>query len=70
MTMDKKYAEEMWALLKDAIQGILKKTYSGLSFVELYRNAHTMVLHKHGERLYAGLKEVVTQHLESKVSQS
>ncbi len=26
-----------------------------------------MVLHKHGERLYAGLKEVVTQHLESKV---
>ena len=27
-----------------------------------------MVLHKHGERLYSGLKEVVTNHLESKVS--
>ena len=26
-----------------------------------------MVLHKHGERLYSGLKEVVTNHLESKV---
>ncbi len=26
-----------------------------------------MVLHKHGERLYTGLKEVVTAHLESKV---
>jgi cullin 3 len=26
-----------------------------------------MVLHKHGERLYLGLKEVVTQHLEKKV---
>ena len=26
-----------------------------------------MVLHKHGERLYNGLKEVVTAHLETKV---
>jgi cullin 3 len=68
--MDKTYVESIWAVLKNAIQGILKKDYSGLNFVELYRNAHTMVLHKHGERLYAGLKEVVTQHLESKVSQS
>merc|ERR1719193_2465486 len=32
-------------------------------------NAYTMVLHKHGERLYSGLKEVVTNHLESKVRQ-
>merc|ERR1719193_1155735 len=30
-------------------------------------NAYTMVLHKHGERLYSGLKEVVTNHLEMKV---
>lgn len=27
-----------------------------------------MVLHKHGERLYTGLKKVVTEHLEQKVS--
>ena len=27
-----------------------------------------MVLHKHGERLYSGLKMVVTEHLEQKVS--
>jgi cullin 3 len=26
-----------------------------------------MVLHKHGEKLYNGLREVVTQHLEAKV---
>lgn len=26
-----------------------------------------MVLHKHGERLYNGLKQVVTEHLEEKV---
>lgn len=67
MTMDEKYVESIWSLLKNAIQEIQKKNNSGLSFEELYRNAYTMVLHKHGERLYTGLKEVVTQHLESKV---
>ena len=29
-----------------------------------------MVLHKHGERLYTGLKDVVTAHLENKVRES
>lgn len=67
MSMDEKYVERIWALLKNAIQEIQKKNNSGLSFEELYRNAYTMVLHKHGERLYTGLKEVVTQHLELKV---
>ncbi|XP_028043215.1 cullin-3-A [Bombyx mandarina] len=67
MTMDEKYVERIWSLLKNAIQEIQKKNNSGLSFEELYRNAYTMVLHKHGERLYTGLKEVVTQHLETKV---
>ena len=66
--MDEKYVENIWSLLKNAIQEIQKKNNSGLSFEELYRNAYTMVLHKHGERLYTGLKEVVTQHLESRVS--
>ncbi|XP_052868042.1 cullin-3 [Anopheles cruzii] len=67
MTMDEKYVESIWTLLKNAIQEIQKKNNSGLSFEELYRNAYTMVLHKHGERLYTGLKEVVTHHLETKV---
>lgn len=62
--MDEKFVESIWALLKNAIQEIQKKNNSGLSFEELYRNAYNMVLHKHGERLYLGLKEVVTQHLE------
>ena len=31
------------------------------------RNAYTMVLHKHGEKLYSGLKQVVTEHLIGKV---
>uniref|UniRef100_H2ZJ76 Cullin family profile domain-containing protein n=1 Tax=Ciona savignyi TaxID=51511 RepID=H2ZJ76_CIOSA len=52
-----------WDLLKKAIQEIQKKNNGGLSFEELYRNAYTMVLHKHGEKLYTGLHEVVTEHL-------
>ncbi|PSN55549.1 Cullin-3 [Blattella germanica] len=43
MTMDEKYVESIWALLKNAIQEIQKKNNSGLSFEELYRNAYTMV---------------------------
>ena len=66
--MDEKFVDNIWSLLKNAIQEIQKKNNSGLSFEELYRNAYTMVLHKHGERLYSGLKEVVTNHLEMKVS--
>lgn len=67
MTMDEKFVESIWALLKSAIQEIQRKNNSGLSFEELYRNAYTMVLHKHGERLYQGLKEVVAHHLDTKV---
>ena len=67
MTMDEKYVNNIWSLLRNAIQEIQKKNNSGLSFEELYRNAYTMVLHKHGEKLYTGLREVVTEHLVNKV---
>eukprot|EP00794_Sanderia_malayensis_P011098 gene11098-12267_t len=67
ITMDDRYVTEIWLLLKNAIQEIQRKNNSGLSFEELYRNAYTMVLHKHGERLYCGLKQVVTDNLENKV---
>jgi cullin 3 len=66
--MDEKYVLSIWTLLKNAIQEIQKKNNSGLSFEELYRNAYTMVLHKHGERLYTGLRDVVKDHLVNKVS--
>uniref|UniRef100_A0A914CCA3 Cullin family profile domain-containing protein n=1 Tax=Acrobeloides nanus TaxID=290746 RepID=A0A914CCA3_9BILA len=65
--MDEKYVEQTWGLLKKAIQEIQRKNNSGLSFEELYRNAYTMVLHKHGDKLYAGLQEVVQHHLRNQV---
>lgn len=65
--MDEKYVNVIWNMLKNAIQEIQKKNNSGLSFEELYRNAYTMVLNKYGEKLYTGLKEVVSDHLVNKV---
>ncbi len=66
--MDDHYVDDIWTKsLKAAIQEIQKKNNSGLSFEELYRNAYTMVLHKHGEKLYTGTREVVIEHLIQKV---
>lgn len=65
--MHESQAENIWSLLKVSIQEIQRKNNSGLSFEELYRNAYTMVLNKHGEKLYTGLIEVVQEHLEKKV---
>uniref|UniRef100_A0A8R1I7W6 CULLIN_2 domain-containing protein n=1 Tax=Caenorhabditis japonica TaxID=281687 RepID=A0A8R1I7W6_CAEJA len=61
--IDEQYVLQTWELLKRAIEEIQRKNNSGLSFEELYRNAYTMVLHKHGERLYNGLKEVIQDHM-------
>lgn len=61
--MDPHYAEQTWKLLKHAIHEIHKKNASVLSFEELYRNAYNMVLHKYGDMLYGGLRDVVHDHL-------
>ena len=37
MVDDDKYVEDIWDLLKNAFQKILKKDTSGLSFEELWR---------------------------------
>ncbi|XP_071641362.1 cullin-3-like [Temnothorax longispinosus] len=67
--MDENHAESIWTLLKSDIQKILNLEFGFIaqSFQELYRKAYTMVINKYGERLYTGLKEVLTQHLENKV---
>lgn len=66
-TLDDSYISQTWDLLKKAIQEIQRKNNSGLSFEELYRNSYTMVLHKHADRLYNGLQEVVREHLQTMI---
>ncbi|KAK9710592.1 hypothetical protein K7432_008351 [Basidiobolus ranarum] len=59
-----KHFEESWEKISQAIRQIYCKNVSTLSFEELYRTAYNMVLHKCGEKLYNGVKGVITEHLE------
>ena len=63
--MDSAQAGQIWKSLRRAIDEIHNKNASVLSFEELYRNAYNLVLHKHGELLYDGVKEAVQEHLEA-----
>ncbi|KAI6240791.1 CULLIN-2 domain-containing protein [Aphelenchoides fujianensis] len=65
--MPGEFIDNTWGMLQTALNEILHKNNSGLSFEELYRNAYTMVLHKKGELLYNGLTEVVTEHLRNTI---
>lgn len=63
--MDSATADKIWAALQLAIGEIHNKNASTLSFEELYRQAYSLVLHKHGEKLYNGVFTTVTKHLSS-----
>ncbi|CAD5230943.1 unnamed protein product [Bursaphelenchus okinawaensis] len=66
-TIDEDVVQNIWEMLKKALNEILKKKHSGLSFEELYRNSYNMVLNKKGEVLYEGLSNVLIKHLEEDV---
>ncbi|PIC47860.1 hypothetical protein B9Z55_007054 [Caenorhabditis nigoni] len=63
-TLSEEYVTQTWEYLKSAIQAIQRKNDPGPSFEELYRSVYTMVLHKHGDRLYNSLREVIREHME------
>ncbi|CAG8687823.1 28383_t:CDS:2, partial [Dentiscutata erythropus] len=58
-----------WERLAQGIREIQRKNSSTLSIEELYRNAYNMVLHKNGDKLYNGLRGIITQHLEKVVEE-
>ncbi|KAG5188131.1 Cullin [Tribonema minus] len=62
-TMDAAAAAGIWGNLSRAIDEIHNKNASELSYEELYRNAYNLVLHKHGELLYANVRESLRAHL-------
>lgn len=68
-SIDEEHANDIWNLLKTGIQDIQRKSPSALTFQELYRNAYNMVVHKHGDKLYTGLREVITEHLVNQVQE-
>ncbi|KAI9106100.1 Cullin [Phlyctochytrium arcticum] len=57
--------EDVCERLSSAIKEIYKRNAGVLSFEELYRYAYNMVLYKQGDKLYDGVKGVVTEHLQN-----
>ncbi|CAA7266848.1 unnamed protein product [Cyclocybe aegerita] len=58
-------AEKTWSELARNIREIQDQNASNLSFEENHRFAYNMVLNKHGEMLYNGLKRLVAEDLET-----
>ncbi|ORX40451.1 Cullin [Kockovaella imperatae] len=56
--------KDTWTKLANAIREIQNHNASKLSFEEHYRYAYNMVLHKHGDQLYNGVKGLIAEHLD------
>lgn len=56
-------AFQHWSTIKEAIFKIYQQQASQLSYEELYRTAYSLVLHKHGELLYQGVKSTTIELL-------
>lgn len=51
------------SVLRNAIDKIFERQASSLSFEELYRNAYTLVINKHGRDLYKEITESVKRNI-------
>ena len=58
-------ATEALQTIKTGFQRIFQNQSGSLSFEELYRCAYNMVIHKHGSKLYAGVNQVIHDHLKT-----
>ncbi|KAF8001886.1 hypothetical protein HF325_002851 [Metschnikowia pulcherrima] len=56
----------LWDVLANAIRHIQNKNVSSLSYEQLYRIAYTLVLQKHGSRLYDDVASLVGDHLQQR----
>lgn len=61
--VDQAAALVLWNTIHNAIDEIYNQNVSILSYEELYRNAYNLVLHKHYELLYDGVKNDIRDHL-------
>ena len=53
----------LWNTLRSAIDEIYNQNASQLLYEELYRNAYNLVLHKHYDLLYEGVRNAIRDHL-------
>ena len=62
--MTSELAQQNWNTIRDAIHKIYAKQASTLSYEELYRTAYNLVLNKHGEILYHGVRQTTVELLQ------
>ena len=58
------HSKETWALFSKSVREIQNNNAHQLSYEENYRHAYNLVLYKHGELLYNGVCELVSQNLD------
>ncbi|WWC95142.1 hypothetical protein V866_001996 [Kwoniella sp. B9012] len=56
--------KDTWTKLANAIREIQNHNASKLSYEEHYRYGYNMVLHKHGDQLYNGVKALISEYLD------
>jgi|Transcript_52290 cullin 3 len=61
--LDAEGAKEKWKTIENAIHQIYQQNASSLSFQNLYTSGYQIILHKHGDILYNGVEETITQHI-------
>eukprot|EP00474_Spongospora_subterranea_P009663 CRZ10121.1 hypothetical protein [Spongospora subterranea] len=57
-------AQNVWTGLRKGINQIQEGNASSLRYEELYRNAYTLVLHKHGSLLHDGVVQTIQEKLD------
>lgn len=63
-SVDAAAARRLWQSLENAIREIYNQNASQLSFEELYRNSYNLVLHKHHDLLYNGVRDTIRGQLQ------
>ncbi|KAF9178540.1 Cullin-3 [Haplosporangium sp. Z 767] len=59
--------DNTWETMANAISTIHEQKANTLSYEEVYRCGYNLVIHKCGDRLYKGVKDLIQKHLESEV---
>lgn len=61
--VDKSAAQQKWKTIEKAIDQIYQQNASQLSFQSLYTASYQIVLHKHGDILYDGVQQTLSNYI-------
>ncbi|RUP42813.1 Cullin repeat-like-containing domain protein, partial [Jimgerdemannia flammicorona] len=56
---------DAWEVIAQGIWNVLHKNLLDVLPGDLYRRVYNIILHKNGDKLYQGVRDIITQHLEA-----